>query len=86
MAKLPVVAGAELVKALQKQGFVVLRQHGSHIVMQKRDASGVITTVVPAHKEVARGTLHAILRKARLSPDDLIRLLTIILGITPLLK
>ena len=86
MAKLPVVSGAELVTALQQHGFAVLRQHGSHIVVQKRDASSVITTVVPAHKEVAKGTLHAILRKARVSPDDLVRLLTLILGITPLLK
>ena len=64
----------------------MLRQRGSHIVVQKRDAGGIMTTVVPAHKEVARGTLHTILKKVRLSPDELVRLLAVILGTLPLLK
>lgn len=45
-----------------------------------------MTTVVPAHKELAKGTLRAILRKVRLSPDDLARLLTLALGVSPLFK
>ncbi len=36
MSKLPVVSGAECVKALGKIGFVVYRQRGSHITMVRK--------------------------------------------------
>ena len=36
MSKLPVVSGAECVKALGKVGFVVYRQRGSHISMVRK--------------------------------------------------
>ncbi|MBA2351715.1 MAG: type II toxin-antitoxin system HicA family toxin, partial [Burkholderiales bacterium] len=35
MPSLPVVSGAEVVRALQHLGFVVTRQRGSHIVLRK---------------------------------------------------
>jgi predicted RNA binding protein YcfA (HicA-like mRNA interferase family) len=34
MAKLPIVSGAEAVKALQRLGFFVDRQRGSHVVLK----------------------------------------------------
>ena len=40
MSRLPDVSGAELVKALQKAGFVVLRQKGSHVSLEKTDVAG----------------------------------------------
>ncbi len=33
MSKLPVISGAECIKALEKVGFVVNRQRGSHITL-----------------------------------------------------
>ena len=80
MAKLPRIAGAALIKVLERCDFRIVRQRGSHIVLQKRDATGVLTTVVPDHRELATGTLRAILKQTRLSPEDLLRLLTLVLG------
>lgn len=37
---LPAVSGRELVRALGEAGFVVLRQKGSHVSMEKRSADG----------------------------------------------
>ena len=48
MPKFPGLSGAEIVRALEKLGFSVPRQSGSHIVM-KRNGQGC---VVPNHKEV----------------------------------
>ena len=60
MSKLPSVSGEKVVSALQKIGFKVRRQHGSHIIMRRDDPFA--QTVVPAHRELDRGTLRAILR------------------------
>jgi predicted RNA binding protein YcfA (HicA-like mRNA interferase family) len=73
MSKLPVISGRELVKALLKAGFVVDRQHGSHLILIRQDPRAM--TVVPDHKELDRGTLRAILRQTDISPTRLIELL-----------
>jgi len=75
MSRLPDVSGAELVKVLRKAGFAVLRQKGSHVSMEKQDANGHRRTVAPLHHEIARGTLHDILKQTGLTRDDLIKLL-----------
>lgn len=51
--KLPVVSGAEAVRAFERLGFSVVRQRGSHIIL-RRGASGC---VVPNHRELKTGTL-----------------------------
>ncbi len=68
MPKLPVVSGAEVVRALEQPGFVVARQRGSHIVM-RRDSMGC---VVPNHRELKVGTLVGLLKQAGVSPDEFI--------------
>lgn len=73
MSKLPSVSGQQVVTALQTIGFRVRRQHGSHIIM-RRDKP-LSQTVVPAHRELDRGTLRAILRQIDLSVEDFVRLL-----------
>ena len=55
MAKLPAVSAKDLIRALERDGFLVLRQKGSHIVIQKKTPQEVITTVVPNHSEIAKG-------------------------------
>ena len=75
MSRLPDVSGAELVKALQKAGFIILRQKGSHVAMEKVEGGGVLRTIVPMHREIARGTLHDILKQTRLTRDELRKLL-----------
>lgn len=73
MSKLPVVSGAQWVKALAKAGFVVYRQRGSHITLVRADPKA--QTIVPNHKELDRGTLRAIIRQAGLSVDEFVALL-----------
>ena len=73
MSKLPVVSGAECVKALGKVGFVVYRQRGSHITMVRKSPHS--QTTVPNHKELDRGTLRAIIRQTGLTVDESIGLI-----------
>ncbi|MBX3003912.1 MAG: type II toxin-antitoxin system HicA family toxin [Anaerolineales bacterium] len=73
MGKLPSVSGWECIKALQKAGFEVKRQRGSHVVLRR--ANPLTQLTVPDHKELDRGTLRAILRSADISVDDFIALL-----------
>lgn len=75
MSKLPVVSGQKVVKALSKKGFVMVRQRGSHMVIQRVELEGTKTIPVPNHNELAKGTLRAILRKAEISIDEFIELL-----------
>jgi predicted RNA binding protein YcfA (HicA-like mRNA interferase family) len=75
MPKLPVISGKELVAALKKAGFVEVRQKGSHVSLQKITSERTYKTVVPMHRELAKGTLLDILHQTGLSRDDLIKLL-----------
>jgi len=63
------------VRALKRSGFVVLRQKGSHVSLEKRIGDKVVRTVVPQHSTLAKGTLSDILKQAELTPDDLNELL-----------
>jgi len=71
MPKLPHISGAQAVKALERLGFAVARQSGSHIILRK----GAIGCVVPNHKEIKVGTLAGILRQAGVSADEFMRML-----------
>ena len=73
MSKLPNVSGRECVQALERAGFYVRRQRGSHIILRCDDPYAQL--VVPDHKELDRGTLRAIIRQAGLSVDEFVDLL-----------
>lgn len=70
MPKLPVLSGKELIRIIEKGGFQVVRQKGSHVSLQK----GANKTVVPLHDELAKGTLLGILKQCGLSKEELIDL------------
>ncbi len=70
MPKLPLVSGAKAVKALQRLGFFVDRQRGSHVVMKKITTEGERGCVIPMHKELALGTLRSALKMAGVSPEE----------------
>ncbi len=53
MSKLPVVSGREVVRRLQKVGFVFARQSGSHMILQREEPKAM-TVSVPDHKELKR--------------------------------
>jgi predicted RNA binding protein YcfA (HicA-like mRNA interferase family) len=71
--RLPVVSGAQLIRALEHVGWQVARQRGSHVRLRHTDRP--IFLVVPLPRELKRGTLAAILRDAGLDRDELRRLL-----------
>jgi predicted RNA binding protein YcfA (HicA-like mRNA interferase family) len=61
--KLPRISGGEAITVLQRLGFVVSRQRGSHVILKKRiSKEEEIGCVVPLHHELTIGTLHRILR------------------------
>lgn len=66
MPKLPRVSGADVVRALERLGFVKLRQSGSHVIL-RNNARGC---VVPMHSELKVGTLAGVLRQAEVTPEE----------------
>jgi predicted RNA binding protein YcfA (HicA-like mRNA interferase family) len=73
MAKLPVVSGAEAVKAFQRAGWRVDRQRGSHVILLR--TGHVASLSVPQHPELAPGTLRALVRAAGMNVDEFTALL-----------
>jgi predicted RNA binding protein YcfA (HicA-like mRNA interferase family) len=70
MPKLRQVSGQEVIRAMERLGFVQVRQRGSHVVLKKQTPEGDTGCVVPLHRELAIGTLRGILRQAKVTPDD----------------
>jgi predicted RNA binding protein YcfA (HicA-like mRNA interferase family) len=62
-------SGREIVKALRRCGFVVDHQRGSHIFLHNLEKN--ISVIVPLHKELKKGTLNSILKKAGLTLEEL---------------
>ncbi len=73
MAKL--LSARLVLRALRRGGFDVVSQRGSDIKLKKRIGDGELVVIVPDHRELAEGTLTSILRQARLSRQELERLL-----------
>jgi len=71
MPKLPILPGAQVVRALERLGFSVVRQLGSHIVMRR----GTAGCVVPNHREVKIGTLGGVLKQAGINADEFLQAL-----------
>ena len=74
MSRLPRPTGSEVVRALQKAGFEVVRQRGSHIYMRHADGRA---TVVSVHKgeDLGSGILSKILRDVEMSRKEFHQLL-----------
>ncbi len=66
MGRLRVLSGREVCAILAENGFVKVRQRGSHIVMQLKSDVSTITVPVPDHKELRIGTLQSIIRQCGL--------------------
>jgi predicted RNA binding protein YcfA (HicA-like mRNA interferase family) len=72
--KLPVISGAQLIKALTKLGYEVDGQQGSHIILRHARPPHRRLSI-PNHRELAKGTLRALVREAGLSVQELVDLL-----------
>lgn len=68
MPALPVLGPDEVVKAFQRLGWQVARRRGSHIILTKE--GHIATLSVPRHREVARGTLRALISRAGLTVEE----------------
>ncbi len=66
MGKLKILSGKEVCKILYENGFIQVRQKGSHIIMQKKLDNQTITVPVPNHTEIKLGTLQSIIRQSQL--------------------
>ena len=66
MPKLPRISGKEAIKILEKLGFNIVRQKGSHIILRKQNRG----CVVPLHNNLATGTLKNVLRQAGISIEE----------------
>jgi len=69
--KLPQISGKELIKKLREFGFVVTRQKGSHIRLEKNLENKTIKITVPNHPNLKLGTLHQIIKSAELTSEEL---------------
>lgn len=70
MPRLPRVSGDQAIRALERIGFVQVRQRGSHVVLRRRMPDGDVGCVVPLHRELAVGTLAGILKQAKVSAQE----------------
>jgi predicted RNA binding protein YcfA (HicA-like mRNA interferase family) len=64
------MSGRELRTLLETHGFAMVRQKGSHMIMQKRLVGTTITVPVPDHRVVRMGTLLSIIRQSKLSRES----------------
>ena len=74
MTKVPSLEYKRVVKALQRDGWVVVRQKGSHLRLQKHVHDDTLKLTIPAHRPIKRSTLSHILKQARLSVDQFLEL------------
>ena len=75
MSKVPSVSYKKIITALERDGWITVRQRGSHIRLEKRLDEETLKITVPAHRPVKRSTLSRILKQARIDLEDFIKLL-----------
>ncbi|MHB8764221.1 MAG: type II toxin-antitoxin system HicA family toxin [Deferrisomatales bacterium] len=69
MTRAPSLSYERVVRALRRAGWVVVRQKGSHIRLQKHEGDEVLKLTVPAHRPLKRSTLEQIVKQARLTME-----------------
>lgn len=72
MPQFPALSGEKLVRALGKIGYRVVRERGSHMRLA---CSGRKSVTVPDYSTISKGLVRKILRDAKLSVEELVKLL-----------
>ena len=72
--KLPVVSGLDAVRALRRIGYEIDVQEGSHMILRHHQPP-YRRVSVPNHKELAKGTLRALIRDLGLTVEEFANLL-----------
>lgn len=75
MTIIPSLSYDKVIRAFQRYGWVIVRQKGSHIRMQKHTYDEVLKVTIPAHRPIKRSTLSHILKQARMDVDSFLKLL-----------
>jgi predicted RNA binding protein YcfA (HicA-like mRNA interferase family) len=75
VTKVPSLSYLEIVRALQRDGWIVTRQKGSDIRLRKRIEDRTLKLTVPAHRPVKRPTPSHILKQAGIAPERLLQLM-----------
>lgn len=75
MTKLPRINYEKVIKALQRDGRVLVRCKGSHFRLQKYTRSDMLKLTIPAHRPIKRSTLFHILKQAHLTVEEFEELL-----------
>ena len=75
MSKVPSVGYGKVIRALRRDGWVVVRQRGSHIRLQKHTEENTLKLTIPAHRPIKRSTLSHILKQAKLDVESFMELL-----------
>jgi predicted RNA binding protein YcfA (HicA-like mRNA interferase family) len=73
MPKLPTISGRESVSAFSRAGWAFARQRGSHMILIRPGSLASLS--IPDHKELAKGTLRALIRAADLTLEEFLALL-----------
>ncbi len=73
MPSVPLLRPREVVRALEKLGWEVARQKGSHIILTKEGHTATLS--VPNHPEVARGTLRSLIARAGITIEEFLKAL-----------
>ncbi len=69
MSHLPPLSGKDLCKILARVGYELDHQTGSHLILRNSEVPYRRLTI-PNHKELAKGTLRAIIRESGLTLDE----------------
>ncbi len=72
MAALPVYSGRQVVTIFAKAGWRQARQRGSHMILVKEGS--MVTLSVPAHREIAKGTLRSLIRSSGMTVEEFLAL------------
>lgn len=73
MIPIPLLSYKEVINGLQRHGFVVVRQKGSHIRLHKHTLERTYKITVPAHNPIKKITLKTILEQAEISIEEFIK-------------
>jgi len=75
MSKVPSLNYPRVIHALQRAGFTIIRQRGSHIRLQRKVGDDMVRIIVPAHLPIKRSTLSHILKYAGLTLEEFLEFL-----------
>jgi len=72
MSKLPSCSGQDAIKAFSKVGYEIDHQTRSHVILRHPTMRRL---TVPNHRELAKGTLRALIRQAGMTKEQFTDLL-----------